>query len=1043
MFNFRYSVFYSFLLFLLPFVFQAQWHIQQSNVPHLIDFDTVVPGVLNGPYTAAGYSPSAIAGFLNSNAWSVYGFSSGSVGFGDSAVGGDFGRGLSSGGVSTGGLYSVDWGSGGQSNVALGVQAGGSDFTPGYHLLRCINATNDTISRIHASYIILEYNDQGRSSIIEFSVGADPLNLNHIQSLDYATSETADSIPVWNKIARQTDINLIVFPGDTFYLKWHSDDYSGSGSRDEWAFDSVVVVLDPPLIAGPSFDSLVTIPEDPEAGEDIHIACNAFDSDGVDSVWIRWGVDSLNLTNAYSMLMQSPNSYISTQVIPGQVDSTWIYFRLFATDQLANKDSSELRGILVHDSLYHPDAGDLIITELMINPSAVSDARGEYMELFNPTDKNLNLEQLRLMDSSGDSTSINDRVVIRPGAFTVLARNGDSLLNGGFKPDYTYSGFTLSNLNDQVYLININGDTIDKLEYTASSVWLGGGAAVSFGGAVHQDNNDSKLWAATTFRQQGYIGTAGDFGSPGFSGSDQVVDQMVFVDGNWSFEPDSTTINRKGLIRSGSVAVLNQNAEFSTLRVESSAVLDNSGYVVKVRDSLTLEADSSGSANIIGKVDGLVKWQHWLESPSASRWFNLSIPMNTTLDSVRIDEGGKVNCLLDQNGDTTKVNIWKYESATLNPSTGEGTWLPVVNKQQSTLGVGFSLYSGAPHFGNLPQKLTAYGTINNTDQQLPLGSVPGVNQYNFIGNPFPCAIDWDQVCADNPGLNKTYFIYNDGPDSSWVFYNSASGVGHGVNELIASGQAFFVNGNGLSSFEIKADTRNLNSMLNPVKKVLPPGIGMTSKTSQGRTDFTYIGFANGATDSLDREIDATKKPNPSNGTPSIFSFDGIHQYAYNFMPIPRSVISIPIQMNLNVSSAVSLEFQHINIDPSWGLELEDLTENIRHKLNTGPYTFNHLLPNKTRNFILHINPAVFGEKGEVQKLSMIRLNDQLVHQCRNLHYPVTVKLFDLSGKIVYNSKLEASGILEIEKEDLKQGIYVLLISEMDGGADIRKKVWVD
>jgi hypothetical protein len=96
--------------------------------------------------------------------------------------------------------------------------------------------------------------------------------------------------------------------------------------------------------------------------------------------------------------------------------------------------------------------GDLLISEIMVNPAAVSDARGEWFELYNPTDDEINLRGIVIGDDGRDSHKIETDLLILPGHFLTLGRNGDALSNGGFVADYVYDDFTLSNSGDEILL---------------------------------------------------------------------------------------------------------------------------------------------------------------------------------------------------------------------------------------------------------------------------------------------------------------------------------------------------------------------------------------------------------------------------------------------------------------------------------------------------------------------------------------------------------------------------------------------------------------
>ena len=121
-------------------------------------------------FTGAGFASSPSVGQLDSDDWIVTGMSDGDLAFGGNGVSGDFARGSSAGGVTTGGIYAFDTGGG---NTILGVQPGGSDFTPGTFVYRWTNNTATTVTALDIEYVIWSYNDQGRSTSLNFAYAAD------------------------------------------------------------------------------------------------------------------------------------------------------------------------------------------------------------------------------------------------------------------------------------------------------------------------------------------------------------------------------------------------------------------------------------------------------------------------------------------------------------------------------------------------------------------------------------------------------------------------------------------------------------------------------------------------------------------------------------------------------------------------------------------------------------------------------------------------------------------------------------------------------
>jgi len=219
------------LIFFLSIILRAQKPISVGSTPSAITFSS---------FDGSGFAPTPSAGQLDSDEWRIDGLSDGNSTWEGSYTTGDFARGLSSGGVTTGGIYAFDIGSG---NIALGFQAGSADLTPGKIILRLINTGSDPITQLDVSYKILDYNDQDRANSINFSYGegsTEPGTFTAISALDFTTTEVASPSPAWNTTNRSTTITgLSVAQNQFIYLVWETDDISGSGSRDEIAIDNI------------------------------------------------------------------------------------------------------------------------------------------------------------------------------------------------------------------------------------------------------------------------------------------------------------------------------------------------------------------------------------------------------------------------------------------------------------------------------------------------------------------------------------------------------------------------------------------------------------------------------------------------------------------------------------------------------------------------------------------------------------------------------------------------------------------------------------
>ncbi len=156
----------------------------------------------------------------------------------------------------------------------------------------------------------------------------------------------------------------------------------------------------------------------------------------------------------------------------------------------------------------------VVINEIMQNPDAVTDANGEWLELYNAGASSVDIGGWTLRDDGSDSHVIAGSLVIPAGGYAVLGRNGDPGTNGGYTPDYVYSGFTLANTVDEIVLEDGNGAIVDRVDYTGTSPWPNPTGASMELAATNLDNNVGSNWALATTRGGSYSG-AGDFGTPG------------------------------------------------------------------------------------------------------------------------------------------------------------------------------------------------------------------------------------------------------------------------------------------------------------------------------------------------------------------------------------------------------------------------------------------------------------------------------------------------------------------------------------------------
>ena len=173
-------------------------------------------------------------------------------------------------------------------------------------------------------------------------------------------------------------------------------------------------------------------------------------------------------------------------------------------------------------------SADLVITEIMQNPSAVNDADGEWFEIFNSGPNTIDLNGFTISDAGSDSFTVGVSLVAQPGDYLVFGNNANFSTNGGVTVDFEYPTFFLSNGADELFLEDASSNLLDSVEWDGGTSFPdpNGASMVLNGSNPSIDNNVGSNWATST--------TAfglGDFGTPGSGSFVAVPEPSAFLFG--------------------------------------------------------------------------------------------------------------------------------------------------------------------------------------------------------------------------------------------------------------------------------------------------------------------------------------------------------------------------------------------------------------------------------------------------------------------------------------------------------------------------------
>ena len=159
--------------------------------------------------------------------------------------------------------------------------------------------------------------------------------------------------------------------------------------------------------------------------------------------------------------------------------------------------------------------GELLITEIMYNPSALSDSDGEWFEIYNNSDEVVNLKNLILGRDDANRHIITDSIDLLPGEYFVFERAD---LSTNAVNSYIYgSGILLPNTGAFLALYNEGtetdpGELIFSLNYGGIDFPDGTGASISLNPDLQ---NASDAVQGTSWCTSSSVFSTGDLGTPG------------------------------------------------------------------------------------------------------------------------------------------------------------------------------------------------------------------------------------------------------------------------------------------------------------------------------------------------------------------------------------------------------------------------------------------------------------------------------------------------------------------------------------------------
>ncbi|MBT7038359.1 MAG: T9SS type A sorting domain-containing protein [Bacteroidetes bacterium] len=320
------------------------------------------------------------------------------------------------------------------------------------------------------------------------------------------------------------------------------------------------------------------------------------------------------------------------------------------------------------------------------------------------------------------------------------------------------------------------------------------------------------------------------------------------------------------------------------------------------------------------------------------------------------------------------------------------------------------------------------------------------NGYNFVGNPYLSAVDWDNGSGWTKLLiNNSTYVWD--PSTSAVSSYVNGNATNGGSQFIPASQGYFVSVltggtakltvNGIACTHHDIKMRAENSKKN----------SLTLKLEDANLyDETVVYFDDQSTEYFDGQYDAYKLDGNSINRTTIYSKtnDG-KDLSINAIPENRQGNSITLYLSAGPGGLKKLSVSGLdNFATDMDVFIEDLVLNKMINMKTGEYSFMYEPIVEEKRFILHFsypsqivenNLTTLEEKNELNQISEITTyfnsSDLIIDLTNSKESNYELFVYDVLGQLVVQKQIKTKGIETIHIKGKDGYYFVKLVSGND------------
>jgi len=650
----------------------------------------------------------------------------------------------------------------------------------------------------------------------------------------------------------------------------------------------------------------------------------------------------------------------------------------------------------------------------LTNPGSPINVEGTGSLTINGT---LNMSNIIVIDNSGTLTISSSGDLNLSGKLTGVSGSSASLIVAGTldvssSTSYIYGGaitnlfpnITISGTLTTPTILNANNISITSAGRLNTSFYIS--AAAQTEGWWYQSNRPN-------------TGGSSLLGTVEYSSSTIQNIATLLPYNNLEISTAGTTVSG-GLDVSGTLTI-NSGASLNIASTTDATIKD---LFVTDANSLTLASDASMiiSNSLSGTGAATVEVQRTVTEDA---WHLISAPHSDyTMDDLEAENTlsvnpGNINPDLLNHVALAYFNVgansWVTStspSGNMNP--GQGFMTGVSEAAYTTLS-----FTGTPNYGDKPDLISITDSNKGT---------------NAVGNPYTSALEISAFIEEPDNYDlfipSFYAIYTYNPATNQ--YDAHNG--NDSQKYVQSCQGFLLNADASGSLSFTKEMQAHNSS-DPFFKKSTKDEDYSSillNINNGETKIhTKINFRDSATKGLDRgkDLGIIKRSENYNIYTKLVEDNGVDFCIQSLPNTSFKELSIPVGIDLSAGGIVGISADAMNLQSECLIILEDRELGVYTDLKASEASYTVDLPANTTGtgrFFLHtFNPqTVNTEMDDLQNITIFAFDKEIIVQ-GEIAKKSSVRVYDLSGRMVLKTLLNDSYRNTISASELLEGVYIV------------------